>query len=429
MKINKLVLLILFGLFSSISLYAQITQNCSRYSFKSLQVPAENYYTLLSPAEFDSETPGLNTFLYQRKPLMPLDEYFDPSSNTVSIFDNSELNEQNIILKEFAKSNMEVFTQDQSSGYNHYRVSQPDKGFVIGGIICAAIGGSVLFTRPVPDFSVDAKDGPQVLFMGAISFFTAGVVATTVGLLHKTNVSVPAELPDPGPDKMKLINNDENNRLKASVRDQINKGKIKISDEARRVNGFPSDVRIYDDRFDITINNNKSVLYLEDIYVNGVTDYDYGNKIAVGKIVFTSKWSIQGLKEDLNEIRAQLIRETEDRKIEGLIESFMPVAARYRSMIDKPVITEAQRKKVIESELFSSEGKYQDAIKSLLSALEIDPVSYPQGYYNLAFLYERVGNFAGSILNMKKYILLDPFAEDARASQDKIYEWELKRKK
>jgi tetratricopeptide (TPR) repeat protein len=173
----------------------------------------------------------------------------------------------------------------------------------------------------------------------------------------------------------------------------------------------------------------KLVLYLEDIYVNGVTDYDYGNKIAVGKIVFTSKWSIQGLKEDLNAIRAQLIRETEDRKIEGLIESFMPVAARYRSMIDKPVITEAQRKKVIESELFSSEGKYQDAIKSLLSALEIDPVSYPQGYYNLAFLYERVGNFAGSILNMKKYILLDPFAEDARASQDKIYEWELKRKK
>jgi hypothetical protein len=429
MKFTKLALLILPGLFSYVTIYSQFTLNNDRATLIKLQPGVANHYTLLSPSDFEPGTIGSKICLYQRKPAQIFDEYNDPPVNSISLYGYSELNKQGNILNGFAKSNLEIFPQDQSSGYKQFRIRQPDKGTIIGGAILAAIGGSVLFSRPVPDFSYDAKDGPQILFVGAISFFTAGVVATTVGLLHKTNVSVPAALPDPDPDKMKLINNDENNRLKASVRDQIIMGKIKIIDEARRVKGFPSDVRIYDDRFEIIINNNKSVLYLEDIYVNGVTDYDYGNKIAVNKIVFTSKHSVQRLKEDLNSIRAQLIRETEDRKIEGLIESFKPAAARYRSLVDKPVMTEAQRRKVIESETFSSEGKYKDAIKSLLSALEIDPVSYPQGYYNLAFLYERVGNFAGSILNMRKYILLDPFAEDARASQDKIYEWELKRKK
>jgi hypothetical protein len=39
-------------------------------------------------------------------------------------------------------------------------------------------------------------------------------------------------------------------------------------------------------------------------------------------------------------------------------------------------------------------------------------------------LSAQIHNFNDAILNMKKYLMLVPDAEDARSAQDKIYEWE-----
>ena len=60
-----------------------------------------------------------------------------------------------------------------------------------------------------------------------------------------------------------------------------------------------------------------------------------------------------------------------------------------------------------------------------LQALELEPVSYPAGYFNVALLYAQLHNFNTSISYMKQYLLLVPDAPDARSAQDKIYEWQF----
>jgi hypothetical protein len=44
----------------------------------------------------------------------------------------------------------------------------------------------------------------------------------------------------------------------------------------------------------------------------------------------------------------------------------------------------------------------------------------------MALIAAQMGMYKYAILNMKKYLMLTPSAEDARAAQDKIYVWELK---
>lgn len=72
--------------------------------------------------------------------------------------------------------------------------------------------------------------------------------------------------------------------------------------------------------------------------------------------------------------------------------------------------------------------KYWIAIDLYEKAIQTDPFSHPPAYYNLALLYAQTFKFDLAIFNMKKYLILDPNANDARAAQDKIYEWELKLK-
>lgn len=57
--------------------------------------------------------------------------------------------------------------------------------------------------------------------------------------------------------------------------------------------------------------------------------------------------------------------------------------------------------------------------------MDVDPVSYPEAYFNLALLSAQMQRFKPAIAYMKQYLLLAPDAKDARAGQDKIYEWEL----
>lgn len=43
----------------------------------------------------------------------------------------------------------------------------------------------------------------------------------------------------------------------------------------------------------------------------------------------------------------------------------------------------------------------------------------------MALLYAQIHRFNMAISFMKKYLILEPDAKDARSAQDKIYEWEL----
>lgn len=63
---------------------------------------------------------------------------------------------------------------------------------------------------------------------------------------------------------------------------------------------------------------------------------------------------------------------------------------------------------------------YRDALKSA--------AGWPEGHFNLALLYGELEFYTEAINEMRRYLFLVPTAPDARAAQDKIYDWELKAK-
>lgn len=105
---------------------------------------------------------------------------------------------------------------------------------------------------------------------------------------------------------------------------------------------------------------------------------------------------------------------------------FEAKAAEYLARKVKPEISEEQRKFIIQANSLTKERDYKGAIERYMGALEIDPVAYPPAYYNIALLYAELGMYKEAIAHMKKYLILEPAAQDARSAQDKVYEWEMK---
>lgn len=102
---------------------------------------------------------------------------------------------------------------------------------------------------------------------------------------------------------------------------------------------------------------------------------------------------------------------------------FEPIAANYRSMKVKPLVSEAQREYIVQANSFNQQKQYGKAIEFYIKAIELDQTAYPAAYSNLALLSAQINNFDAAIYYMKKYLLLEPEASDARSAQDKIYEW------
>jgi tetratricopeptide (TPR) repeat protein len=107
------------------------------------------------------------------------------------------------------------------------------------------------------------------------------------------------------------------------------------------------------------------------------------------------------------------------------IENFKPVAEAYLALTEKPGISEEQRKYLKQAMVMNEEQQYQKAVLLFNKAMEINPVAYPAGYYNLALVASLAQNYPYAIFCMKKYMMLMPNAEDVRDAQDKIYEWEV----
>ena len=104
---------------------------------------------------------------------------------------------------------------------------------------------------------------------------------------------------------------------------------------------------------------------------------------------------------------------------------FDELAARYRAMPTKPPVTEEMRRLIVQAEILRERKDYPGAAERYRKAVALDPVVYPAAYFNLALLYEQQKLYSRAIAAMRKYLLLQPNAPDARAAQDKIYGWEL----
>jgi tetratricopeptide (TPR) repeat protein len=130
--------------------------------------------------------------------------------------------------------------------------------------------------------------------------------------------------------------------------------------------------------------------------------------------------SAQRLADDLFSIQQQIKKPQEDQRA-----LFELKAAEYRSLTIKPQVSEEQRKYIVQANTLSQKKEYGKAISLYLKAVELDPVSYPGAYFNMALLSAQMNRFTSAILYMKQYLLLEPEVQDARSAQDKIYEWEI----
>jgi tetratricopeptide (TPR) repeat protein len=103
--------------------------------------------------------------------------------------------------------------------------------------------------------------------------------------------------------------------------------------------------------------------------------------------------------------------------------AFTEAAASYRAAEPKPAPTEQQRQREVQAESFVRNKQFLRAAETYQQALQETP-AWPQGHFNFALVLESLGDYELAIEEMQRYLALVPDAQNARAAQDKIYEWE-----
>jgi tetratricopeptide (TPR) repeat protein len=106
------------------------------------------------------------------------------------------------------------------------------------------------------------------------------------------------------------------------------------------------------------------------------------------------------------------------------LEAFKQIAKTYYALKTKPSISEEERKFIVQANFHNQQKDYKKAIELYKKVIETDQTAYPAAYYNLALLFAQLSNFDTAIFYMQEYLILEPEAQDSRAAQDKIYEWE-----
>lgn len=102
---------------------------------------------------------------------------------------------------------------------------------------------------------------------------------------------------------------------------------------------------------------------------------------------------------------------------------FEPVLATYRTADPKPEISEDVRRFKVIAEAAVKAHRFGDAANAYEDGLGLAPW-WPQGQFNAALLLGELHYYDEAITHMKRYLKLVPDAPDARAAQDKVYEWE-----
>ena len=103
--------------------------------------------------------------------------------------------------------------------------------------------------------------------------------------------------------------------------------------------------------------------------------------------------------------------------------SFAEAAARYRAASTKPEFPEAARRFRVRAEVAIRDKELEEAADLYHEALRIAPW-WPEGRFNLALILGELKEYSEAMAEMKRYLALVPDAPNARAAQDKIYEWE-----
>jgi tetratricopeptide (TPR) repeat protein len=103
--------------------------------------------------------------------------------------------------------------------------------------------------------------------------------------------------------------------------------------------------------------------------------------------------------------------------------AFDAAAKSYLAANPKPELPEEARKFKVQAELALDQGRDDEALEKYGQALQIAPW-WPDGHYNRGIIFGRLEFYPEAIREMQRYLRLVPDATDARAVQDKIYQWE-----
>jgi len=183
------------------------------------------------------------------------------------------------------------------------------------------------------------------------------------------------------------------------------------------------DILVLSDRMEFKCEWGREPVLFSSLIDNEYTDRSTINRLDYLNIgFFRVQLFNKGTKllSDLVAIKKLLI---EKQNIE--LTAFEPIASQYRALKTKPTITEDLRKYIVQANLLNEQKMYEKAAEVYSKAVEIEPTMYPAAYSNLALISAQLKLYHGAIFNMKKYLMLEPDAADARSAQDKIYGWEI----
>lgn len=221
---------------------------------------------------------------------------------------------------------------------------------------------------------------------------------------------------------------------RAEIAELLNKTvevmELKSGDDKYTFWGRTKGTLVFDDRIEFRrVNRENIIVYFSDIIDYQITiNFDAINKrdnVYFGNLIIfiNGKGSNRRFYDDLIIIQKQLKNQLIEKQKSQLI-LFEPIVEQYRYLKIKPKISEEQRKYIIQANGFNDQKMYDKAIELYLKAIEVDQTAYPAAYSNLALLSAQTKRFNDAIFYMKKYLMLEPEASDARSAQDKIYLWE-----
>lgn len=121
--------------------------------------------------------------------------------------------------------------------------------------------------------------------------------------------------------------------------------------------------------------------------------------------------------------KAYSLADTEDRSLPMM----KAIARLTRSQSDKAALPEEARRYGVQATSFVEKKRYDEAIALYDQALELAPW-WAEGHFNRALVTATQNRYREAVTSMKLFLVLVPTAPDARAAQDKIYEWELEKK-
>ncbi len=206
-------------------------------------------------------------------------------------------------------------------------------------------------------------------------------------------------------------------------------------DNKGTVHGKPSDVVVLGDRIEMQIKKQNVIIKFSDIidyYIEARTNHKisddgsvwirFSSELILGRytFIFKGEYSCDPFAKALFFVQTQ----QQEKRYNSQLILFEPLAAQYRELKVKPTVSEEQRKYIVQANGFNEQKMYEKAIELYKKAIEVNQTAFPAAYSNLALLSAQVNKFDAAIYYMKKYLMLEPEADDARSAQDKIYLWE-----